>query len=429
MNRLRKTLHDSDHNLKGRLRKLDRRLTNLYLKTPMEEWVKKVSMETYCHLTDDPRMIDRLINYAVAYTKAEDPIYTGTEGVWQPLYGTAVFRMPYLEINAWAALSKVPWAYGGVRVLTADPEKKVEGTAEMGYWPDTVKPEFATYQTDSKWMATRWDVFEKARQHAMRNEGIDLDADLRREMGEIHIAGLDEHLLKDASTEAAAASADRTASDMLNLESIDRIISSCSEEDAFGGDYHHWFDPYGTTIDRDTGTTYDSQVLHNSGDDRPLTTTLLDQLIRQCEDEGVKKEHSFLLTGRDTRDKIADLHSAQLIYVPGLTDRERRTLVYVSTDFEGVRVEGIETGFTVSSYNGYPVIVDQNVPKDTISRIYLIDNRCLRFKAALPTKYMNASGPEWWVKFRQNVNKHMYLTVGEVECVNFKPLGKLRDLE
>lgn len=355
-----------------------------------------------------------------AFVKADDPVLSTTTGIWQVLYGEAAFSMLHREVSAIAALPKVPWARDGVRVMTADPTNKITGIAENAALPETDKPDYALYDTDTKWMLTMWEILEKAQFHAARNEGLDIAAELRREHQDIHIAGLDEKFLADASAEAAAAGADRAAADMYNNEALDRLISNDDEEDTFGGTYDHWFDPYGTTVDRDSGTTYDSTVLHNSGTDRAVSTALLDELIRTCEDAGAKKEYSFLLTTRETRDKIAALQQAQLRYIP--TQR-------VELTFNGVRTaKGHEMGFEVASYKDYPIITDKNVPEDGTGRVYLIDTRFMRLKMAYPTMYIETRGSDDWIALDRLKKVAGYLTVCEVEVVNFAPHGKLRDL-
>jgi hypothetical protein len=354
------------------------------------------------------------------FAKSDDPMLSTTTGIWQILYGRAAFSMLHREVTAIAALPSVPWARDGVRVITADPTAKVTGIAENAALPDTDKPDYATYSTDTKWEISMWEVTEKAKFHARANEGLDPAAELRREYQDIHIAGLDELLLADASAAAAGASGDRAAADMLNIESLDRLISSDSEEDAFGGSHDHWFDPYGTTVDRDSGTTYDCIVLHNSGTDRAISTALLDQLIRDCEDAGAKKEYSFLLTTRETRDKIAALQQAQLRYIP--TQRVQLSVNGIQT------AKGQAMGFEVASYKDYPILVDKNVPEDTIGRVYLVDTRFMRKKLAFPTMYLESRGKADWFTLDRLKDMAAYMTVLEIECPNFAPHGKLRDL-
>lgn len=355
------------------------------------------------------------------FAKIDDPVLSTTTGIWQVLYGRAAFSMLHREISAISALPSVPWARDGVRVITADPTTKVEGIAENAAFPETDKPDYDVYETDTKWEISPWEITEKVKFHARVNEGIDPAADLRREFQDIHIAGLDELLLADASAEAAAAGADRAAADMYDIESLDRLISSDAEEDFFGGDHSHWFDPYGTDVDRDDGTTYDSTVLEADGVDRAISTDLLDELIRTCEDAGAKKEYSFLLTTRETRDKISALQQAQLRYIP---------IQRVELTVNGVRTaRGQEMGFQVASYKDYPILVDKNVPVDTIGRVFLIDTRFMRKKIAFPTMYLETGGPSDWLQLDALKDLAAYMTVLEIECTNFAPHGKLRDLE
>jgi len=392
------------------------------------EFLKTVTPQSYFDLWyRDPLFRERMW-HPLKFLKADQPILSTTPNVWDALYGDFAWTQISREMSLLAALPKVPWRTDGARMLTKELDDQIQFIGEEEYFPETRKFEYDAYRCESKWALTHWEVSEKAIQHSARNEGVDLVADLMQEMSISHREGIDKDMLADASAEAAAATKDRYVDDVLAVESIDRIISNKDEEDVFGGDHDHWFDPFETDIDRDAGTAYDSVVLHNSGDDRPITDALMKQLIRECEDRGARPETSFILTGRDTRDDLAELWQAQMRHTPELTSEQRRGLMRVQFSVNGVRTaRGYEAGFKVASYDDYPIIVDKNVPKDTKSRVYLIDTRFLRAKTLVPTQYLS-TGPDDWIKLQRFWRKFLYITVLELECLNFRALGKIRDL-
>lgn len=400
----------------------------------MVDLLETMSFATYRDLVyRDPLFLERVWK-GLRFDKADDPFLSTTPNVWQSLYGLAAHSQIHREMSLYSALTMVPWVTDGARLILADPAKQGEFLAEEDYFPDTVQPEFDTYKCDTKWAIVTWDVFEKAIQHSARNEGIDLILDLQKFYADMHKEFIDTALLANAQTEAAAAGANRYATAPVAIESIDRIISSDEEEAEHGGTHNDWYDPYATDIDREdgVGTDHNSVVLMDTEADRPITDALMKEMIRKCEDAGMRSPieggKGFILTGRDMRDELAALHQAAMRYTPGLDDAQRRGVMRVHLNVNGVHTAaGYEGGFKVASYNDYPIIVDKHCPKDTKSRIYLIDGATLRLKTLLPTMYLSTT-PNDWIILRQFLRKFAYLSVLELECVNFRIQGKIRDL-
>jgi len=380
--------------------------------------IEKMSMEEYqTRFYHDPEFRTQI------FRKTDYPIISSTADVWQALYGELLWSQINREYNLLNALRKVPWVRDGVRILLSDPALQGEWYTEDGALPDTTKPTFDKYTTDSKWGITAWDISEKAKQHAARNEGIDLGPSLMNEYAEMHKEFLGKAILDDASIAGdTGTTAHRFVTAPTEMETIDRIIASSEEEDEHGStSYNHWFDPYDEeAIDRDSGTDYDSVVLMDISADRAISDALLRQLIRECEEAGLNPSTSFFLTGRDTRDDIAALQQAQLRYLP--TTKVQMGINGIQTAF------GQEVGFKVASYDDYPIIVDKNVPKDGSSRIYLIDSSRLYLKVMLPTMLLRTGGALNWLQLDNLKDRYAYLTVGEVECTQFKCQGKIRDL-
>ena len=359
-------------------------------------------------------------------TKTDAPVISSTTGVYNPIYGAKAWVMLNQEINVWSVLPKIPWNQSGWRVITArSATKGTGGVAENGAIPATTKPTWALLKATPRSIAHPFSASE-VMQFLGENGADDTLGDtmgaLREYFAKEHPEHLNKMLMEDASAEALAAGADRTTTDQYDLESLDRIISNDSEEDAFGSTYHHWFDPWGTTVDRDSGTTYDSYVSHASGIDRTFTMDMLDTAIRSIKvNSGYRP--NVIITGEDTLERIVQEQMTMQRYVDVSVGN-------AGISVDGVKTEGIDTGMNVASYRGIPIITSQDVPQDTISRIFFVNTDFLKIKVAKPTQYfetgMSKGDPFGIGKLG---DEGMYRTMAEVVCFNFLAQGKIRDLE
>ena len=382
-------------------------------------------------------LIDYWYGTGAEVAKADAPILTGTTGVFNPVYGKKVWLQLNQQRNIFGLLPKTPWNNSGIRVITDLGGSSADGgVSEAGTIPDSIKPTFTTFKLTPKTVAHIGEVSEVQRLLAEqgKDDAIGTIAQIQGWLALKHEKAINEQLLKDASAEAASATADRTSTDTLGFESVDRIVSNDSEEDTFGGTYANWFDPY-LQIDRDdstaSATTWaDSYVDHNSGTDRDLTEEMLITMYRTLLERGAQP--TMWITGYDTLAKIETLFSTTTRYNPLGQSRVKITENGIET------VEGFDTGITVSSLFGIPLFVDMNVAKDTISRVYLLDTSDpegfgeprLGLSILMPTMYFEAGlekvSPFAIGKFSTKIG---YVTIGEVACRNFRVQGKIRDLK
>jgi len=368
------------------------------------------------------------------FAKADDPLLTSTTGVLQEFYGKTVWDWINREANTFAVLPKKPWTKSGWRVITADPSSIISGVTETGSIPDTVQPTWAALKTSFKQMIT---AIEYSRKMALLSktgdDTISLD-EYRNWAANAHKLGLDQALLEDAESTAGSLSANYAGKDL--LESIDRIISNDAEEDDVGGSYDHAFDPwkkYGSTIDRDTGTTYDAVVVHGDGTvtfqggnpdfttDATFNLDAVDALVYQTRKNGANPRNQVFITGWDTYRRWKQLvEPKERFFNP----------VKVQLTVNGVQTErGVEAGITLSSYNDIPIIVDHNCPKDTISRIYLLDLETLFIKVVTPTTYLTPEQTSQYLAKDKLTEEYWFLTEAETICTRFKTQGKLRSLK
>jgi hypothetical protein len=237
-------------------------------------------------------------------------------------------------------------------------------------------------------------------------------------MAKEHAEQINKMLLKDASAEAAAASGDRAAADMYNIESLDRIVSSDAEEDAFGGTYNGWFDVF--SLDRDSTTDYDAQVSHNSGTDRSLSLSLIDSMFTNLWTAGGNPK--VIMTGYDSLMATQQLLQAQQRFM----DTKR-----VTPSVNGIKgVDGVDAGFVVATYNGVPFIPSKDMCQDTLSRMFFLDTDYLEMRIAKPTQYFESgilSGDPFGIN--RLGQEGLYRTMGEATCQWFGVQGKIRDLQ
>ena len=132
---------------------------------------------------------------------------------------------------------------------------------------------------------------------------------------------------------------------------------------------------------------------------------------------------NVIITGEDTLERIVQEQMTMQRYVDVSVGN-------AGISVDGVKTEGIDTGMNVASYRGIPIITSQDVPQDTISRIFFVNTDFLKIKVAKPTQYfetgMSKGDPFGIGKLG---DEGMYRTMAEVVCFNFLAQGKIRDLE
>lgn len=359
--------------------------------------------------------------------KTDAPLLTSTTGVYNAVFGQLVWALYNQEANAFGILPKTVWNRSGWRLQTARAGTSADGgVAEGGAIPDTIKPTFVEVTNTLKTVAHTFDISEVLSYlSTIEDDALGRLEFMRQATAIKHKEAMNQQLLRDISALAAAATANNTGID--GFESLDRAISSDSEEDAFGGSYTGYFDIFG--LDRDSATTYDSYVSHNSGTDRAITDLILRTAIWSIAEDGGNT--TAILTGYDTIRNIIALYADQVRYQ---TVGEAK----VSFGVNGIQTDsGIDVGVRVASVYGIPLIPSKDVTKDTISRIYLLDTSDpegfgeprLQLSIAKPTQYFE-TGIEQGNPFAINKfnTEGLFRTLGELKLTAFQTQGKIRDL-
>ena len=335
-------------------------------------------------------------------TKAA-PVITSTTGALNYVYGAQLWSSVCTEANAFGMLPKKPYDKGGYRAITAAAATTSAGTSESGSVPASLKPTLAAVDVGLKTLSATTEISEVL----SLQEGKDDVAT----WGEMLAYAKDEFLnrvnrglLTDNDTVAST-----------NIESIDRIAGSYSEI-AGCSQTANDLDIYG--IDRDGGAGWtDAYVSHASGTDRTFALSLLDTVIDGVAPYWKNRKNKVILTGYDTARRIQQLENPKATYTPDMS---------VEFGVNGVQTrKGIEAGIPVASYDGIPIIVSNNVPKDTISRVYVLDLDHLWIAVARPVTYVESSDP-LVVGFQK---RGVFSMVGELVCTCFAAQGKLRELK
>lgn len=340
--------------------------------------------------------------------KENAPVITSTTGIRNIIYGATLNSQVVTEANAFSILPKKPWK-SGYRAITAAGLTTGGDVTETGAVPDTLKPTFAAVDVTPHRIQRSTNISETE----MLLEGKD---DTVKWSDIINYTASE---FKNTLNRNILANADGAATDGTIITPLDRIIGSYDEVAGTELTTNEG-DVYG--IDRDVGAVWtDAQVSHGgvagTETDRTLTLGLIDDVIAACEPYWDSDKNKVILTGYDTAARIAQLERPKEVYP---------TDAYVEFTVEGIKVKGKEAGIPVATYNGIPIIRSNNVVKDIISRIYILDLDHISLDTLKPISYIETTDP-----FVQNTfgKEGVFSWIGEIWCDRFAAQGKVRGLK
>ena len=354
--------------------------------------------------------------------------------VWNRIYGAEVWAQLNMEANAFGALPKLTWNRSGWRIISDFAWNKLTNgyqdyaIAETGELPNPVYPDIQTVKIKPKVVVTDFEVSDVLEGLAeVSDDDIFGTVDnLRAFYGNEHRKAINKMLLFKAIGNDNASS---VASAGYMIESIDRIVSGYSESQLNGGtagnEVGAAVDVYG--IDRHSAASWaDAYVNHNNGTPRDLTDELIRDSIQDVRTNGGNT--TVMITGYDTYAKLQGLYMNYLRYNP-------MSETQVQFGINGIQTaNGIDAGVKVASLYGIPLITAVDTPKDTISRIYMLDTSDtegygyprLGVQVLRPTEYYETRD---FLLLNKFVVKGAYRTMGEVSARFFKAQGKIRDLQ
>lgn len=356
--------------------------------------------------TDINKMMDDFYGKEVVdVAKADAPIAYGSDtGMFNALYGRMAFSQFNQDALLWQLLAKKGWTKSGWRIRTA---RGVTlggfGATDAGSIPDTVKSTVVEVVASLKQVPTTFEIGNIS--YNLTGDDVYPFEEEMKNHGSDHMRLLNSQLLRDVDTLAST-----------GFESIDRVASNNSEAtDATialdAGDA----DIYG--LDRDSVTTYDAYVDHNSGTDRDISIDTLRTMTETIEaNSGIRP--NVILTGYDQRQNVLNLMESQVRYSESIT-----------VGINGVNsADGYKMGARIATFDGIPIFADSQVAKDTGSRIYAFNTENTFLGIRRPTSVTLSTTEQDMLTRGTLTRKAMYLTMGELVCTNFKTIGKIRDL-
>lgn len=355
-----------------------------------------------------------------AMSKQDNPMLTTSSGVRNAVYGSEVFSLVNHEPNIFALLENRAWVRSGERIATDHGhEMGSGGSPENASLDDTDRPPLDQFEVDAQTVQHNFDV-SQVKELLAETEDDDLEDPfdwLRRwyGTGTEHQTGMGQHP-KHINVQLGR-DADEVEDD--DLISIDQVISDAEERTILSNPEN--VDVYG--FDRET--EFQSNVLHNDGNERTFVIDLLDDAIREVKENSGKNpvtdENYFFLTGHDTYQRIEN----------EVGGKERLEAERVSVGMNGVETQpGDDVGITVQSYKQIPIFESVDVPEDGISRVYLVDSSTMYFKTLLPTQFYSTGTEVDGNPFAIDRlgNQGLYVTIGQLSLVNPAAHVKIRDL-
>ena len=362
--------------------------------------------------------------YDVDSSKITKSAYaTNVTGLRARTYGAMAFAQFNQESNAFALLPKRPWDYSGYRAMTVAASSTNHGmVAEGGTVPDPIKPTFANVDLTPKTVSHTFEVtfIHDLLAQKSRDDIFGSFEEARPITAAKHIEDINKQLLLDGDTLASE-----------RFESIDRVTASNAYATAVSWDANDE-NIYG--INRSAASWADAVVSHNSGTDRVFRLELIEDTLASLENNGART--NVLLTGSDTKWRIISSAQASVRY-EGVVAKNQEYFIGIN----GVETEkGNNLGVRIATVYNVPLFHSKDVPKDTISRIYLLDTTIeegtdkprLRVDLLQPTLYfetgMSAQDRNPFVT-NKFVSRGGFVTVGELVCTRLNCQGSIRDLK
>lgn len=338
-------------------------------------------------------------------------ITSADTGAFNAVYDLDVFTQMALKTNQFGVLPKKPWGRLGFRAVSTGGFSS-GGIAEGQSLATAVEPTYNEVSLRIKEFEGVWDFSDRMYAYDSIADVVTIDQN-RDVAAKRYYKVWNGDLLGDNDTLAG-----------YNFESIDRIIGSYSEQSGCSitsSDLDPWTETV-SGINRDSAAGwYDAYVSHGSGTDRTLTIAHIDGLKENVEPYWDRLENKVFVTGYDTFRRWSALEE---------TKHRIEMVDYTFTVGDGIQTTtGAKGGFKLASWDGIPIIKDDDVSKDTISRVYLEDLDNLWIALARPPTYTEADPRTSDVFAVGHVWRGVWYTMGETFATKFKSQAKLRDLK
>lgn len=428
--------------------------------------------------------LDELLHYTYGRTpeeilKAAGGIGTDTLGVYNPIYGAMIWANFNLEANVFGCLPKYIWDYSGWRIFTEKADQiadaststvnntELGGVVEGGLVPEAIRPIVKEISVRPKTVAYPFQVTE-VQEHLANNARDDLWGHLGQQR--VYASAQFKELL-NRQLLANVANITTEAEDVkarLNLEALDRVVSSKAEKDTFTGAANQKYNPWLNIA----GTPPTTADVNEYSDDRVVNTAMIDR-TSEIYDTTVTSPSGSLttsdtLTDGVVRDFLSDIRPAggkdPTLFIGGHKTYSELQGVYMNSvriqnpsDLKttmSVGVNGINTftgtgvGLHISLVYDIPYIPSKDTPgeKDNpttgatngIGNLYALDTSDpegsgkprLGIRVLKPIVYYEASHriPAYPYNTGGFVEKGVFQGMMELTAQQLKTQGKIRDI-
>lgn len=336
--------------------------------------------------------------------KAAGTVTTETTGILNRVYGALIWSQLNQEANVFGALPKTTWARSGWRVKTAFAESTLSNIAltETSQLPNPVYPSIELVYAKPKIHAMVFDVTDVLEALATQSSDDVWGAahQIRAEIGTEFIKHLNRILLAGSSVTNA-------------FTSLNDVVDNSALIYNFSGSRPSWA----------------QSVVNSSATLRPLTDTLIRDVLRACRQAGGNT--SVIITGYDTYAALQGLYMTHIRWTPLASTKVQFGVNGVST------AAGLDAGIEIASLYGIPVIQSADVYKGTgsgeISYMYFLDTSDpegygfprLSISILRPVEYFESRD---YVLLNKFVIRGVYRIVGETTARFLPGQGKLRDI-
>jgi hypothetical protein len=409
--------------------------------------------------------LDELLNWT--YNRTPDEIMkagytTASQGIYNPLYGAAVWANFNLEANIFAALPKYVWDFSGWRIFQSraaalsttgiggatNNNNPLGGTSEGGEIAVASVPTVKEVNVKPKTLQYPFEATEVVEQ-LVEHSRDDNYGSLAQQRVYASDQFKERINLMLSYEPIANDTADEEATTHFNLESLVRIVSSRAETDYVDtqtsvladGAMNVWAYAGATEIDRTTATgsaLYDATVRSASGT-LGINDVLTDALIRNTLAEirtAGGKEPTVMIGGQDTYSEV------QSIYMNAYRIQNTADLrSEFSTTVNGVETfTGTGAGLHLSTVYGLPLIPSKDNPdgvaSNTAGDLFILNTNSdktapgkplLGIQVIKPTVYYEAGKRTIGYPYVNGSfnDRALYEMMAETTCRNFKAQAKI----
>jgi hypothetical protein len=341
--------------------------------------------------------------------KVDDILNTGDDtGVFSFIFGAVAWAQTQQQQNVYFAMPKEGYPHGGHRVKTTAAITSGVGIAEKATAGDSAHPTYSEISVGLKEHEHNVSFSTRLNVMAGADDVMLWSNEMQTGLTEFWTS-LDADLLGNLDTTAN-----------LNIESLDRVTATDAYETGHSytsGDA----DIYG--IDRSTASWSEGYVNDNSGTNRALDITFINDIIENSISYWTQPHNSkswatkYFFTGPASWMDWSQIEDS----------KQRFTQSTAFTTLPGglQEIPGQAGGFALTSYLGIPIIVDDNVQNWTSGdSIYLIDGDAVKISIGRPLEVVSSDNP---LIVGHYSKANIYL-IAELAARRFKGSAAVHDL-